>query len=84
MTMRQRRDPGGGTVAPARPARRRDRGSAPAPATSATAAPGLGVAPGDYSQVVNKSTGTLAMFTWGEYNDPDIVGSLAEASSASR
>lgn len=32
-----------------------------------------------YSNVVNKASGTLAMFTWGEYNDPEIVGSLAEA-----
>jgi spermidine/putrescine transport system substrate-binding protein len=39
---------------------------------------GLGVATGDYSRVVNKSSGTLNMYTWGAYNDPDIVGSLAE------
>ncbi|MEP7046554.1 MAG: hypothetical protein ABI949_07750, partial [Ilumatobacteraceae bacterium] len=39
---------------------------------------GLGVAPGDYSRVTNKSSGSLAMYTWGAYNDPDIVGSLAE------
>lgn len=32
-----------------------------------------------FSRVVNKSSGTLAMFTWGEYNDPEIVGALAEA-----
>jgi spermidine/putrescine transport system substrate-binding protein len=32
-----------------------------------------------YSNVVNKSKGTLAMFTWGDYNDPEIVGSLANA-----
>ena len=31
-----------------------------------------------YSNVVNKSSGTLSMFTWGAYNDPDIVGSLAD------
>ena len=39
---------------------------------------GLGVAPGDYSRVTNKSSGSLNMYTWGAYNDPDIVGSLAE------
>jgi len=32
-----------------------------------------------YSNVVNQASGTLNMFTWGEYNDPDIVGALAEA-----
>ena len=39
---------------------------------------GLGVATGDWSRVVNKSSGTLNMYTWGAYNDPDIVGALAE------
>ncbi len=39
---------------------------------------GLGVAPGDYSRVTNKSSGNLNMYTWGAYNDPDIVGALAE------
>jgi spermidine/putrescine transport system substrate-binding protein len=39
---------------------------------------GLGVAPGDYSRVTTKSSGSLNMYTWGAYNDPDIVGSLAE------
>ncbi|MCB9395236.1 MAG: spermidine/putrescine ABC transporter substrate-binding protein [Acidimicrobiaceae bacterium] len=33
-----------------------------------------------YSNVVNKASGNLAMFTWGEYNDPEIIGSLAESS----
>jgi spermidine/putrescine transport system substrate-binding protein len=32
-----------------------------------------------YSNVINKSSGSLAMFTWGDYNDPDIVGALAES-----
>ncbi len=32
-----------------------------------------------FSRVVNPAGGTLAMFTWGEYNDPEIVGALAEA-----
>src|SRR6185436_20456231 len=39
---------------------------------------GLGVASGDYSRVTNKSSGNLNMYTWGAYNDPDIVGALAE------
>ena len=39
---------------------------------------GLGVATGDYSRVGAKSSGSLNMYTWGAYNDPDIVGSLAE------
>ena len=39
---------------------------------------GLGVAPGDYSRVTNKSSGSLNMYTWGAYNDPDIVGALAD------
>lgn len=32
-----------------------------------------------YSNVVNKASGDLAMYTWGEYNDPEIVGALAES-----
>jgi len=36
-------------------------------------------ASGDWSRVINKASGTLAMYTWGDYNDPDIVGALAEA-----
>jgi spermidine/putrescine transport system substrate-binding protein len=32
-----------------------------------------------YSNIVNKASGSLAMFTWGDYNDPDIVGALAES-----
>ena len=39
---------------------------------------GLGVATGDYSRVSTQSSGSLNMYTWGAYNDPDIVGSLAE------
>ena len=59
--------------------------AAPAAGTAAPAAgggddngTGLGVAPGDYSRVATKSSGGLNMYTWGAYNDPDIVGSLAE------
>ena len=29
--------------------------------------------------MINKSSGTLSMYTWGDYNDPDIVGALAES-----
>jgi len=36
-------------------------------------------ASGDWSRVINAATGTLAMYTWGDYNDPGIVGPLAEA-----
>jgi spermidine/putrescine transport system substrate-binding protein len=32
-----------------------------------------------YSNVINTSSGSLAMFTWGDYNDPDIVGDLADS-----
>jgi spermidine/putrescine transport system substrate-binding protein len=60
-------------------------GGTTAPTGSAVGAPvaddsgtGLGVATGDYSRVTNKSSGSLNMYTWGAYNDPDIVGSLAE------
>ncbi len=32
-----------------------------------------------YSSVVNKASGQLNMFTWGDYNDPDLIGALAES-----
>ena len=44
--------------------------------TDGTAVP---QASGDWSRVVNKSSGTLAMYTWGEYNEPAIVGALAQS-----
>jgi spermidine/putrescine transport system substrate-binding protein len=55
-------------------------GAAPAGGASDVGDSGtkLGVAPGDYSRVTNKSSGNLSMYTWGAYNDPDIVGALAE------
>jgi spermidine/putrescine transport system substrate-binding protein len=53
----------GGTTAPSGPA--------------GTAASGSIL--GEYSNVVNKASGTLNMYTWGEYNDPEIVGALAES-----
>ena len=40
---------------------------------------GGGEATGDYSRVVNTATGTLAMYTWGDYNEPELVGALAES-----
>ena len=36
------------------------------------------LASGDWSRVINAATGTLAMYTWGDYNDPLIVGAQAE------
>jgi spermidine/putrescine transport system substrate-binding protein len=41
------------------------------------AAPSGGVA--GFSEVVNKSSGTLAMFNWADYHDPDIIGPLADS-----
>ena len=32
-----------------------------------------------YSNVINKGSGQLAMFTWGDYNDPELIGALAES-----
>ncbi len=46
--------------------------------TGAPAAAGT-QATGDWSRAINKSSGTLSMFTWGDYNDPEIVGALAES-----
>ena len=34
----------------------------------------------DWSRVINKSSGTLAMYSWGDYDDPDLVGELAKSS----
>ncbi len=38
---------------------------------------GAAEATGDYSRVINKASGDLAMYTWGDYNDPEIVGGQA-------
>ena len=38
-----------------------------------------GLASGDWSRVINQASGTLAMYTWGDYNDPALVGALAES-----
>jgi len=53
-------------------------GSTAASTATSTAGSSTGSILGEYSNVVNKSSGNLAMYTWGDYNDPDIVGSLAE------
>ena len=49
---------------------------------SDTTAPGgtapSGVASGDWSRVINQASGTLAMYTWGDYDDPELVGALAD------
>ena len=49
-----------------------------APAGSSASVP-AGSILGNYSNVINKSSGTLAMYTWGDYNDPEIVGAQAES-----
>ncbi len=38
-----------------------------------------GAATGEWSRKIRKSSGALAMYTWGDYNDPDIVGPLADS-----
>ncbi len=40
------------------------------PDTTATAGDGAKEASGDWSRVINQSSGTLAMYTWGDYDDP--------------
>jgi len=51
-------------------------------ATDSTVAQGSddeGLASGDWSRVINQASGTVAMYTWGDYNDPALVGALAES-----
>lgn len=36
-------------------------------------------ASGEWSREINKASGGLNMYTWGDYNDPEIVGALAES-----
>jgi spermidine/putrescine transport system substrate-binding protein len=50
------------------------------PDTTAAAGDAAKEASGDWSRVINKSSGTLAMYTWGDYDDPALVGALAESS----
>ena len=45
-----------------------------------TAPGGAGQASGEWSRVINQASGTLAMYTWGDYDDPELVGALAESS----
>ncbi len=53
--------------------------AAPESASDSSAPTGdtAGLASGDWSRVINQSSGTLAMYTWGDYNDPELVGALA-------
>jgi spermidine/putrescine transport system substrate-binding protein len=41
-------------------------------------AAGAAQASGDWSRVINPSSGNLSMYTWGDYNDPDLIGAQAE------
>ena len=52
--------------------------SAPSTAAGGSAASTPAPADGEYSEVVTEAGGTLAMYTWGDYNDPEIVGAQAE------
>jgi spermidine/putrescine transport system substrate-binding protein len=38
-----------------------------------------GTATGEWSRKIQKSSGALAMYTWGDYNDPALVGALADS-----
>ncbi len=66
----------GGTTAPAGTAA--PGGTAAPAASGGFGGTGLGPASGTWSRVANKSSGSLNMYTWGAYNDPTIVGALAE------
>ena len=48
-------------------------------AMSATAAPASASHPATTAVWSTSPSGSLAMYTWGAYNDPDVVGSLAES-----
>lgn len=56
-----------------------DSDTAATDSTVAQGGDGEGLASGDWSRVINQATGTLAMYTWGDYNDPALVGALAES-----
>jgi spermidine/putrescine transport system substrate-binding protein len=47
--------------------------------TAAAGGDGAKLASGDWSRVINKGSGTLAMYTWGDYDDPELIGALAES-----
>jgi spermidine/putrescine transport system substrate-binding protein len=53
-------------------------GTSPAAGTTPAAGAATGGVAG-YSEVINKASGTLSMYTWGDYNDPEIVGALADS-----
>ena len=38
-----------------------------------------GKATGEWSRKIAMASGALAMYTWGDYNDPALVGALAES-----
>ena len=48
-------------------------------AAGSGATPPAGSVLAEYSNVINTASGDLAMYTWGDYNEPGIVGPLAEA-----
>jgi spermidine/putrescine transport system substrate-binding protein len=66
----------GSTSAPGNTTAGGDTTAAPAGGLTGSTLPN---ASGDWSRVINKASGTLSMYTWGDYNDPDIVGKLAES-----
>ena len=53
-------------------------GSGTTEGPGSTEAPGGTQASGDWSRVINAASGSLAMYTWGDYNDPLLVGEQAE------
>jgi len=54
-------------------------GSSDTTADGSSATPAAGSVLAEYSNVINQAEGTIAMYTWGDYNDPEIVGPLAES-----
>ena len=54
-------------------------GSSDTTADGSSATPPAGSVLAEYSNVINQAEGTIAMYTWGDYNDPEIVGPLAES-----
>jgi spermidine/putrescine transport system substrate-binding protein len=55
-------------------------GGSDSSSSDSTVADGATQASGDWSRVINQASGTLAMYTWGDYDDPELVGALAESS----
>jgi len=54
-------------------------GSSDTTADGSSATPPAGSVLAEYSNVINQAEGTIAMYTWGDSNDPEIVGALAES-----